>query len=171
MFCFPYKSLQNRENSNFRVLPAMQWSPYSSYSFTRNLQRWIKVRSFVIPVYVNLLSTFWCFCGFFWRFTSVFLFVAVTFQLVPVYAGTILVHSVSFRRHFGSLRYIPAPFLSIPFHSGVILARSGTFRYHSCPFHFIPASFCLVPVYSGLFRYIPFRSIPFLCLVTPQKTA
>ena len=72
-----------------------------------------------------------------------FLFVAVSFQLVPVYSGTILVHSVLFRRHSGSFRYIPVPFLSIP------------------------ASFRLVPVYSGLFRYIPFRSIPFLCLVTP----
>ena len=55
----------------------------------------------------------------------------------------------------------------IPLHCGVIPARCGIFRYHSCPFHFTPASFCLVPVYSGLFQYIPFRSIPFLCLVTP----
>ena len=40
-----------------------------------------------------------------------FLFVAVSFQLVPVYSGTILVHSVSFRR----VRYIPV--YSVPFHS------------------------------------------------------
>ena len=48
-----------------------------------------------------------------------FCFIAVSFQLVPVYCGTILVHSVSFRRH------------------------------------------------SASFWYIPFRSVPFLCLVTP----
>ena len=97
---------------------ACQWSPYSSYYFTRNLQRWIKVRSFVIPVYVNLLHS-----GAFVAYSGVtlvsFLFVAVSFQLVPVYSGTILVHSVSFRRHSGLLRYIPVPFLSIPFHSAV----------------------------------------------------
>ena len=53
--------------------------------------------------------------------------------------------------------------------SGLIQAHFsfGTFRYHSCPFRFITASLCLVQVYSGLFRYIPFRSVPFLCLVTP----
>ena len=72
-----------------------------------------------------------------------FRFIAVSFQLVPLHSGIILVHFVSFRR------------------------RSGTFRFHSCPFPFIPASFRLVPVYSGSFRYIPFRSVPFLCLVTP----
>ena len=69
------------------------------------------------------------------------------FSLVPVYSGTILVHSVSFRRHSGSFQYIPIPFLSIPFHSGVILPRSGLFR--------------LIPVYS----------VPFLCLVTPGLTS
>ena len=44
-----------------------------------------------------------------------FLFVAVSFQLVPVYSGTILVHSVSFRRvpvYSGIIRSVP--FLSVP---------------------------------------------------------
>ena len=62
---------------------------------------------------------------------------------------------------------IPVSFRLISVYSGVIPARSCTFRYHSYPLRFIPASFCLVPVYSGLFRYIPFRSLPFLCLVAP----
>ena len=59
-------------------------------------------------------------------------------------------HFTSLRCHSGSFRYIPVPFLSIPFHSGVILRRSGIFRF--------------IPVYS-----VPFRSVPFLCLVTPQQ--
>ena len=58
-------------------------------------------------------------------------------------------------------------YIVIPLRCGIIPARSGIFRYHSCPFRFILASFCLVPEYSGLFWYIPFRSIPFLCLVRP----
>jgi len=57
---------------------ACQWSPYSSYSFTGNLQRWIKVRSFVIHVYVNRLHS-----GAFVAYSDVtlvsFLFVAVSF--------------------------------------------------------------------------------------------
>ena len=109
----------------------------------------------------------------------------IIFMFIPVYSGTILVHSTSFRCHSaffghipvhsvpflclvllwlilalhwchftslrcdsGSFRYIPVPFLPIPFHSGVIPRRSGTFRF--------------IPVYS-----VPFRSVPFLCLVTP----
>lgn len=68
-------------------------------------------------------------------------------------------------------------------------ARSGILRYHSCSFPFIPVSFRsipesfrLAPAYPilfqshfaflrhipFLFRYIPFRSIPFLCFVTPH---
>ena len=136
-FSNPYKIERDFEFSGL----ACQWSPYSSYSFTRNLQRWIKVRSFVIPVYVNLLHS-----GAFVAYSGVtlvsysgvtlvsFLFVAVSFQLVPVYSGTILVHSVSFPRHSGLLRYIPLPFLSIPFHSAV-------FRYilvYSVPFQSVP---------------------------------
>ena len=85
------------------------------------------------------------------------------------YSGVTVVSFSSLRCHSSLFRYIPVPFLSIPFHSAGIPARSGTFRYHSCPFRFIPASFCLVPVYSGLFPYIPFRSIPFLCLATPDN--
>ena len=64
--------------------------------------------------------------------------------------------------------FILVSFRLISVYFGVIPARSGTFRFHSRPFPFIPASFFLVPVYSGLFRYIPFRSILFLCLVTPD---
>ena len=59
---------------------------------------------------------------------------------------------------------------SSPAHFSIFRCHSGSFRFHSCPFPFIPASFCLVPVYFGPFRYIPFRSIPFLCLVTPEST-
>ena len=121
----PYKI----ESSNFPGL-ARQWSPYSSYSFTRNLQRWIKVRSFVIPVCINPLHS-----GAFVAYSGVtlvsFRFITVPFQLVPVYSGIILVHSVSFRRH------------------------SGSFWYHSCPLRFIPPSFRYIPVYS-----VPFHSVP-----------
>ena len=104
-----------------------------------------------------------------------FRFIAVSFQRVPLYSGSILVHFVSFRRHSASFRYIRVLFLSISFNSGVILPRSGIFRYHSCPFRFIPPSFRLVPVHfgtilvnsgvilphSGSFRYIPVYSVPF----------
>ena len=131
IFCFPYKSLQNREKS---CLPAV---PLLSYSFTRNRQRRFVPLSFPCTSICSVHS------GAFVAYSGVtlvsFLFVAVSFQIVPVYSGIILVHSVSFRRHSGLLRYIPVPFLSIPFHSAV-------FRY--------------VPVYS-----VPFD--PFLCLVTP----
>ena len=143
----------------------------------------------------------------------------MSFRLVLVYSGTILVHFVSFRCYSASFRHIlvySSIFRSVPFLylvtafrstlisfilvffwlilpcSGVILPRSGIFRYHSCSFCFIPVSFRftpesfrleidfvrvvfrtvsfrLVPAYSGLFRYIPFRYIPFLCLVTPNE--
>ena len=68
-------------------------------------------------------------------------------------------YSCSFQSHSGSFQYISVSFRLFPVHS----------RFHSCPFPFISVSFCLVPVYSGSFRYIPFRSIPFLCLVTPLE--
>ena len=147
-FLFSIQILTKSREFEFPGL-ACQWSPYSSYSFTRSLQRWIKVRFFVIPVYVNLLHS-----GAFVAYSGVvlvsFLFVAVSFQLVAVYSGTILVHSGSFRNHSGSFPYIPVPFLSIPFHSAII-----------------PVPFLSIPFHSAVFRYIPFRFIPFLCLVTP----
>ena len=66
--------------------------------------------------------------------------------------------------------FIPVSFRIISVYFGVIPARFDRFRYHSCPFHFIPASFCLVPEYSGSLGYNPFRSFPFLRLVTPGQT-
>ena len=44
--------------------------------------------------------------------------IPVSFRLVSVYSGTILVHSVSFRCHSASFRHIPVysvPFRSVPF--------------------------------------------------------
>ena len=67
---------------------------------------------------------------------------------IRVHCSLIPAHLSIFRCHSASFRYIPVPFLCILFHSGVILPRSGIFR--------------LIPVYS-----VPFRSILFLCLVTP----
>ena len=115
-----------------------------------------------------------------------FRFIAVSFQRVPLYSGSILVHFVSFRRHSASFRYIPVLFLSISFHSGVIPPRSAIFGYYSCPFRLIPVSFCLVPVYSGTilvhsvlfrrhsgsFRYIsvPFLSIPASFCLIPSRS-
>jgi len=60
----------------------------------------------------------------------------------------------SLQSHCGSFHYISVSFQLVPVHS-------GTTPVHS-------ASFCLILVYSGSFRYNPFRSIPFLCLVTPE---
>ena len=143
-FCFPYKSLQNRENSNFRVLPASGLPTLHTL-----LLAIYNVELRFVPLSFPCTSICSVHSGAFVAYSGVtpvsFLFVAVSFQLVPVYSGTILVHSVLFRRHSGSFRYIPIPFLSIPLHSGVILPRSGIFR--------------LIPVYS----------VPFLCLVTPCK--
>ena len=70
------------------------------------------------------------------------------FRFIPVYSALLGCHSTSFRRHSSSFRYIPVPFLFISFHSGVIPPHSGIFRF--------------IPVYS-----VPFRSVLFLCLVTP----
>ena len=44
-----------------------------------------------------------------------FLFVAASFQLVPVYSGTILVHSDSFHR---------VPVYSVPFHSVPVFSNA-----------------------------------------------
>ena len=92
---FYIQILTNLREFEFSGL-ACQWSPYSSYSFTCNLQRWIRVRSFVIPVYVNLLHS-----GAFVTYSGVtlvsFLFVVVSFQLVLVYCGIFRYHSCPFR--------------------------------------------------------------------------
>ena len=139
-FCFPYKSLQNRENSNFRVLPA------SSLPTLHTLLLAIyNVELRFVPLSFLCTSIYPVHSGAFVAYSGVilvsYLFVAVSFQLVPVYSGTILVHSVSLRSHSGLFRYIPIPFLSIPFHSGVILPRSGIFW--------------LIPLYSVLFHSVP----------------
>ena len=97
-----------------------------------------------IPVHSSLIPAHFI---IFRYHSSSFCFILVSFRLVPPYSGTF--HSVpvfsndpsdsaSLRYHSGSFRYIPVPFLSIPFHSGVLLPRSSIFR-----------------------------SVPFLCLVTP----
>ena len=49
-----------------------------------------------------------------------FLFVAVSFQLVSVYSGNILVHSVSFRR---------VPVYSVPFHSVPVFSNALKHSY------------------------------------------
>ena len=117
-FLFSIQILTKSREFEFPGL-ACQWSPYSSYSFTRNLQRWIKVRFFVIPVYVNLLHSGVVLVSF--------LLVAVSFPLVPVHSAIIPARSA----------IIPVPFLSIPFHSAIIPVPflsippcSGIF--HSC---------------------------------------
>ena len=135
-FLFSIQILTKSREFEFSGL-ACQWSPYSSYSFTRNLQRWIKVRSFVIPVYVNLLHS-----GAFVTYSGVtlvsFLFVVVSFQLVLVYSGTILVHSVSFRLvavfsatilvHSVSFRRVPV--YSVPFHSVPVFSNAHLLQQH-----------------------------------------
>ena len=133
IFCFPYKALQNQENSNFRVLPSS-----GLLTLQTLLLAIYNVERFVPLSFLSICS--------------------VHSGAFVAYSCVTLVSFSSLRCHSSLFQYIPVPFLSIPFHSAVIPARSGTFRHHSCPFYFIPASFCLVPVYSGLFRYIPFRS-------------
>ena len=114
IFCFTYKSLQNRENSNFRVLPASGLPTLHTL-----LLAIYNVELRFVPLSFPCTSICSVHSGAFVAYSGVtpvsFLFVSVSFQLVLVYSGTILVHSVSFRRHSGSFRYIPIPFLSIPF--------------------------------------------------------
>ena len=78
-----------------------------------------------------------------WFYSRVIAPCSGIFRFILVCSALFACHSASFRCHSGSFRYIPVPFLFIPSHSGVI------------------------PPHSGLFRYIPFPSVPFLCLVTP----
>ena len=136
-FSNPYKIERDFEFSGL----ACQWSPYSSYSFTRNLQRWIKVRSFVIPVYVNLLSTFWCFCGLFWRYTSVF----------SLHCGVIPARIFRYHSFFFFFRYHSCPFHFIPPSFRHVAVYSGTILVHSVSFH-------RVLVYSGIFHSVPVYS-------------
>ena len=98
---------------------------------------------------------------------------------IPPRSGIFRYHSCLFRLIPVSFCFIPESFLLVPVYSALFVsfrlipARFGIFRYHSCSFRchsgVIPVSFRLIPAYSGLFRYIPFRSVPFPCLVTPEK--
>ena len=59
-----------------------------------------------------------------------FRFIAVSFRLVPVYSGTILVRPVLFRRHSASFRNIPVYsgiFRSVPFHSVPVFSKAHIF--------------------------------------------
>ena len=94
-------------------------------------------------MYVNLLSTFWCFCGLFWRYTSVF----------SLRCGVIPARSGIFRYHSCPFRFIPPSFRLVPVHSDTILVHSVSFRRHSASFRYILA-------YSGIFRSVPFHSVP-----------
>ena len=127
-----------------------------------------------------------------WNDKNYFLFLVIPVHTNQLDSGVLLVYSALFCCHSASFRYIPVPFLFIPSHSGVIrfysrvippcssifrfilvysalfLCHSASFRCHSASFWYISVSFRLIPAYSGLFRYIPFHSVPFLYLVTPQ---
>ena len=104
----------------------------------------------------------------------IFLFIPVSFWLISVFSGTILVHSTSFRlfwAYSGTFRSVPlsgaivaysgvtlvsfhfiaVSFRLVPVYSGTILVHSVSFRRHSALFRYIP-------VYSGIFRSVPFRS-------------
>ena len=88
-------------------------------------------------------------------------FIQESFRLVPAYSGL--------------FRYMPLYLCVIPPHSGVIPVSfrlvsvySGTILVHSVSFQCHSASFRHIPVYSSIFRSVPFRSVLFLCLVTPN---
>ena len=124
-----------------------------------------------------------------------FLFLVIPVHANQLDPGVLLVYSALFYCHSASFRYIPVPFLFIPSHSDVIQfysrvippccgifrymplylcvipPHSGSFQYIPVPFLFIPSHSGVIPPHSGIFRFIPvysvpFRSIPFLCLVT-----
>ena len=138
----------------------------------------------IIPPQSRLIKITFCFLSFRSTLISLilasFCFILLYSVVIPPRSGIFRYHSCLFRLIPVSFCFIPESFrlvpaysglfrfiCAIPPHSGVIPARFGIFRYHSCSFRFIPVSFRLIPAYSGLFRYIPFRSVPFLCLVTP----
>ena len=89
----------------------------------------------------------------------------MSFRLVPVYSGTILVHFVSFRCHSTSFRHIPVysgifrffcvSFRLIPVSFRLVPVCSGTILVHSVSFQCHSASFRHIPVYSGIFRSVP----------------
>ena len=97
----------------------------------------------------------------------------MSFRLISVYSGTILVHFVSFRCYSASFRHIPVysvPFLCLV--TAVVLVYSALFCCHSASFWYIPVPLLLIPSHSDFIRFysrvIPpcsgiFRFIPSIC--------
>ena len=109
----------------------------------------------VTPVFLVYSALFCC-------HSALFPYIPVPFLFIPSHSGVIRFYSRVILPCSGIFWYILLYLCVIPPHSGVILARASMFRYHSCSFRCHSASFWYIPVYSGIFR-----SIPFLCLVTP----
>ena len=110
------------------------------------------------PCYFPLISNVICF--FFGQSLYSATFIHSQFIMIKI-----TFCSLSFQSTLTSLILVSFWFI-LPY-SVVIPPRSGIFRYHICLFRLIPVSFRLIPAYPGLFRNIPFRSVPFPCLVTP----
>ena len=114
----------------------------------------------VIPVHANqldsgvLLVYSTLFCGH----SALFRHIPVPFLFIPSHSGVIRFYSRVISPCAGIFRFTPVYSALFVCHSGVISARFGIFRYHSCSFR----------CHSASFRCIPFRSVPFLCLVTPH---
>ena len=124
----------------------------------------------VTPVLLVYSALFCCHSASFW-------YIAVPFLLIPSHSNVIRFYSRVIPPCSGIFRFIPvyaALFVchsaSFRCHSSVISVYSGTILVHSISFRCHSASFRHIPVYSSIFRSVPFRSVPFLCLVVPQCT-
>ena len=94
--------------------------------------------------------------------SSIFRYDSCLFRLIPVSFGF---------SHFALFRHIPVysgicHFICVSFR--LVSVYSSTILVHSVSFRCYSASFRHIPVYSSTFRSIAFRSLPFLCLVTPD---
>ena len=99
-----------------------------------------------------------------------FSLIPVSFRLIPVYSGTILVHFVSLRCCSASFLHIPV--YSVPFlcfvtpvllvYFALFCCHSASFRYTPVPLLFIPSHLGVIPPCSGIFRFIPVYSALFV---------
>ena len=142
----PASTLKNKRKARHHILPfsgsAHHIPVHSSLILAHfSVFRYHSSSFYFIPVSFRL---FWAYSG--------------TFRSVPV-SGAIVAYSGVTLVSFHS---IAVSFRLVPVYSGTILVHSVSFRRHS-------ASFRYIPVYSGIFRSVPFRSVPFLCLVTPTR--
>ena len=101
--------------------------------------------------------------------SSIFRYHSCLFRLIPVSFG--FSHFALFRHipvYSGICHFICVSFRLIPVSFRLVSVYSSTILVHSVSLRCYSASFRHIPVYSSIFRSVAFRSLPFLCLVTPD---